>query len=484
MSKLLYWLTESQKKAPTLSFEEFCQKYLSHAFSAAPAPYQKKIMQLIDQPTKKNASALSTYGEIYSHHHSKKIHAIVDIEPRGFGKSTRLAFAYPLYCLLIKKSRFILLLASTQKQGEKLLYDIRIELEENHCLRKDFEICRGRLWQAHQLYLDNGALILAKGAGQSIRGLKNRQFRPDLIICDDLLSDTHVHSVIRRQRIYDWLMRTVLPLAKESFFILVNTIFHPEDLPSRLLQRIENQELPGWVGLKFSAINEKAKSLWPSYWPVCVLEKKRQEIGSYAFSCEYQNNPLSKDGQVFQRHWFVYFLQQPPLNTLDICMGIDPSAGRHDLCAIVTIGKSPSGEIFVLDAWAQTCSAQALIEKIIQKFLIFNPKKIVFEDIGFQSIYREHIMREAAQKGLYLPMIGAKPGRMGKERILALSPLIENGLMIFSHHTQQLIQQLIDFPHADYDDLPDALYYAYLHLNTSHTPSPIIVSTPARRRWN
>ncbi len=43
---------------------------------------------------------------------------------------------------------------------------------------------------------------------------------------------------------------------------------------------------------------------------------------------------------------------------------------------------------------------------------------------------------------------------------MSISPLIENGLVVFCPGNEDLIDQLIGFPTAGYDDLCDALYYA------------------------
>ena len=478
MSDILQTVLQ-QNTEKSLSFEEFCRRCLPHFFSHQAAKYQKILIQLIDTKNSCHLHKLNKYGQIYFHE-GKEIKALIDIEPRNFGKSTRLSFAYPLYALLTGKSKFTVLFAATENQAHKLLDDIRIELEENEEISRLFGPQKGSVWQAGFLKFSNGSAIAAKGSAQAVRGLKNRQYRPDLIICDDLLTDMSVYSQRSRDKVYSWLLRSVLPLGQEAFFILVNTVFHSDDLPSRLLERVKNHQLPGWAAVRFSALLPSGKSLWPQYWPVEKLRKKRGEIGSYAFACEYQNMPQDEEDRVFKASWIKIFTQEPDRDELQIFMGIDPSMGKKDSSAIVTLGRRNDGIIFVLDEWAEPCSPDRLIKKIIEKYLIFQPVKIAFEEVGFQAVYKNHILQESARQGLYLPMVGIKPGRIGKTRILSLSPLIENGLLLFRSKNSPLVTQILDYPHHIHDDLNDALYYAFSLIESYNEHVPIVVKTPAR----
>lgn len=45
---------------------------------------------------------------------------------------------------------------------------------------------------------------MAVGAGQALRGIKNKFQRPTHIICDDLLKDDEVESATVRKKLYTW----------------------------------------------------------------------------------------------------------------------------------------------------------------------------------------------------------------------------------------------------------------------------------------
>ncbi|MEL5720894.1 MAG: hypothetical protein P1P59_07175, partial [Treponemataceae bacterium] len=296
--------------------------------------------------------------------------------------------------------------------------------------------------------------------GVAVRGARYRQHRPDLIICDDILKDESTRTFAQRQKIYNWFLRAVLPLGQNIFTIVINTIFHSDDLPSRLLKRIEKGELTNWVGFRFSAFIPSGESLWEEYWTKEKLLEKKREIGTAAFTTEYMNEPLSDEERVFKPEWFLRYTSVD-ISNLRIFMGVDPSVGKRDEFAIFTLGLSPDGTIYELDEWAECCSVDKAIKKLIEKYLIYKPILIGFEEVGFQSIYKKHILDVTSRKGVHLPIKGCSTPGVGKERILSISPLIENGLFKWKENHNRTFDQLTMYPKSDFDDLQDACYYAW-----------------------
>jgi len=99
--------------------------------------------------------------------------------PRGYAKSTIIALAYPLWCVLYGKETFVLIVSSTSDQAILRLNDIKKQLESNTLLLSDFpEVCRSKKqapWRSNRILLANGAMISAYGAEQQLRGVKKGQ---------------------------------------------------------------------------------------------------------------------------------------------------------------------------------------------------------------------------------------------------------------------------------------------------------------------
>ena len=459
---------ERVKKAKE-DFWFFCYYYLPHYFNTEPAEYHKILVDIINQEKVSKEQIKKLKPFINSKYHNllkpiEKLEGIVDVEPREHAKSTRMSLAYPLWRVLSGKSKFILLISASKDMAELFLENIKAELEENELILEDFGELKGEKWKTDFIVLKNDTAIVSKGAGSSMRGIRYRENRPDLIIADDIMKDDLVNSPTQREKLDRWFRRVVMALGKDAFIVVVNTIFHNDDLPSRLLKEIEEEKLKNWLGLRFSAILENGKPLWEKRWSLKDLEKKKMALGSIAFSTEYMNEPLSEEDMVFKPDWIEYYQSLEIANKrLEIITAVDPATGKAkgDYSAIITVGKDKdSGIYYVLDAYADKISDLKLIEKIIEKFQIFKPKSIIFEAVAFQEIYKNQVIREASKRGVHLPIKPIKPKVQKEVRIQKLSPLIENGLIKFKENQKLLIQQLLEFPKGSHDDLIDALEMA------------------------
>ena len=147
----------------------------------------------------------------------------------------------------------------------------------------------------------------------------------------------------------------------------------------------------------------------------------------------------------------------------------------------IILGLSDSGMLYVLDAEGAKISDLRLIDRIITKYKLWWPGKIIFEIQTFQEIYKNQLLREALKQNVILPVIGVKQTSNKKFRISKLSPLIEAGIVLFRKEQTLLLTQLENFP-KDHDDLPDALEMAVSALISAGS-GPVEYETVARRRY-
>ena len=64
---------------------------------------------------------------------------------------------------------------------------IRDELEENELLRDAYgDLVGNKTWANIKINTSTKIQVVGKGAGQKLRGIKYKYFRPDIIIVDDI----------------------------------------------------------------------------------------------------------------------------------------------------------------------------------------------------------------------------------------------------------------------------------------------------------
>jgi predicted phage terminase large subunit-like protein len=419
---------------------------------------------------------------------------IADAAPRGNAKSTIISLILPIWCAVYSKKAYILTISDTSEQAEDFLQNIRSEFEENEKLIDDFGEMEGLIWTNGNLVLSNGVRIQALGAGKRIRGRKHRQYRPDLIICDDLENDENVQSPDQRKKMLSWYFKALSKAGSDGVdIIVIGTIIHYDSLLNNLLKN------PIYKTRKYRAVISWSNSpLWDEWQKIITnledlnrmdtakafFEERRAEMlagtmvlwpekedyynlmvqlvadGPSAFSSEKQNEPLSDEERRFNEKWIQYFEMEDLVGKeLFVVVFIDPSMGKHggDYSAIVVLGMDANYQIYVLAADIQRRHPDIIISDTIAHGLMFGPKKIGVEENQFQEYFKDNFIKKCNEDGLNFEIVGIRQISDKILRIESLQPDIKNGRVKFRRDQQKLIEQLVNFPSADHDDGPDAL---------------------------
>lgn len=388
--------------------------------------------------------------------------------PREHAKSTVVSLIFPVYCVCEKLRYFIVLLSDTQPQSRLLLGAIKSELEENEKLRRDYGDLvprgEGAKWAEEDIVTSTGIRISARGAGQSLRGLRQRARRPDLVIIDDLENDETVANPESRKKLIEWFKRAVLNLGKYCQFLVVGTILHHDSLLNNLL---DEKQFTQFVKRLYEAVDEtwmEGSVLWPMRWPLEALKAKFEQLGPADFDQEFRNRPVSIEAQTFLEDWFErhYFtdaeLRGRKLRKLS---GVDPAIKQKqkaDLFAEGTIAvDQDDGTIFVTRAQGMRIPFHKQVDRVIEIYSTDRPAQMLIETIAYQEALKMEVERRSKEERLYIPIVELKPHSDKIMRIASLAPLIENGTVRFRRDQRDAVRQFIQFPKADHDDIPDII---------------------------
>jgi hypothetical protein len=118
------------------------------------------------------------------------------------------------------------------------LANIKRELETNELLKADigpFEEISDE-WGSNSIVIPKyGARITVASTEQSIRGLRHGEYRPDLVICDDVEDLNSVKTKEGRDKTFNWLVGEVLPIGdQDTKMVLVGNLLHEDSLLMRL----------------------------------------------------------------------------------------------------------------------------------------------------------------------------------------------------------------------------------------------------------
>ncbi|GAB62662.1 hypothetical phage protein [Candidatus Jettenia caeni] len=424
----------------------FFQTYLPHYFTKPPADFHKELVDFAD-----------IGGE-----------PILIAAPREHAKSTLCTLAIPLYDILFEKKRFIIIVSDTEDLASDFCQFIQMELESNERLRGDFgDLVKQGFWKAEDFITKNGARIKARGRGQRIRGLRNRQYRPDRVIIDDLENDKNVRNPRLVKETIDWLLTAVLgSLAEDYSFLMIGTLLSRKSVLAEMMnmKAEDDPEKPRYFSKIYKAITEFNLPLWPEAWSMERLRKRKAQMGSVRFNQEMMNDPRDDEG-LFREEWIRYYYPEEILRkVLRVYTFIDPSSesgASNDYKAIVTIGIDTDGIIYVLDAFIRRVSPNEMAKVAYIRYEEFHPLAMSMEENALGEFAQSPFQLVARDKGYILPMSGVKHSVAKEARIGRISPHVERGILRFRKgHSDQdvLVEQLIYFPSSTMnDDGPDAL---------------------------
>lgn len=440
---------DARKAAALADFETFCRTYLPHYFSTGLAPFHRELMGLMDLQGQPVAVAA----------------------PRGHGKSTVCTLARPLFELLFSRKRFLVLVASSEQTAQLQSGAIRLELAENERIREDFGDLTdpNGTWARGHFITRNGVLVLARGRGQGVRGVKHGPHRPDMVILDDAETDLQARNPGQVKKFLDYVRRTLMPAMaagrKWSFF-WVDTIKARRSALDTVLQN-RNGEYESWTRRLYRALDGEGKALCPELHSAEDLARIKADIGTAAFNQEFLNEPVGDEG-LFREGWLREYSPaalETELATGLTVMAIDPSvkdAGK-DMKAIVVLTRHPrTRALYVRAAWLRHGTIDEMIGAAYELHKRFGVRMVGLEVVAFSELLLRDFAVAAEKRGYHLPIRTITQHLPKPVRIATLSPLHERGQVFypegFSGDLAMLREQLLYFgSNTVNDDGPDAL---------------------------
>ncbi|MCG3658611.1 hypothetical protein [Aliarcobacter butzleri] len=417
--------------------------------------------------------------------------------PRGFGKSTDVSIAFPIWCIVNNYKHFITLFSDAIELAETLVEAIKAELEENERLKQDFSnACGiGKVWKIGEIVTNNNIKVKAYGSGKRVRGVKHGTFRPDLAIIDDLENDTNVRSRTQRDKLEDWLDEAIdnLGSVDGSMDILyIGTILHRDSVLARKLK------LAFWHPVKFRALVQYPKNieLWDEYskifkyegvveahnfylenkeqmdsgavllWDAVSLEylMQKRAANNKAFQKEQQNNPNSEN-QKFDTSKFpkISKTQMPKLDRVYGFVDVKGDSATGDYFAVVVGGVNDQlQKLFIFYSMHGRIRGRAAVLKMLEIVKDIKIDLLGGDKNGGFHFYRDFFKSEAWHQGVKIPFLKFTHHTTNKEDKMGLLefPITDEDIIFVGDHPE-LFQEMEDFPESEHDDLHDALYGVY-----------------------
>ena len=412
------------------------------------------------------------------------------IAPRGHAKSSIVAGVYPLYHLMFDKGpKVIVLVSRTQSHATKLLGTIKDVLDYSKEFRHFFGywgMQSAKKWTNQEVELKDGSLIICKGTGQQIRGIKHGNQRPTLLILDDPEDENNTKTAEAMEFNLRWLLQSGVPSLDplRGKVAVIGTPQHQRCLVETL------KDMKGWKNMMFQPDMQKKKALWDAVWPVEKLEQKKQELDSInrisVFYREYLCEIVGDEENLFREEDIRYYegfveKNEQGLSTLiltnlngeevnerrpvNVFTGVDPASSTKmgaDFSVIFNMAIDNDNNRFILPYYRNRAKPLNLADAIIENFKRYKSQKTRIESVGYQEMLRQYLKEKAAEMGLFIPGLEIKenPRTSKSFRLESLQPLFANHKVYIKKNMQPLVDELLLYPRGKHDDLLDGFFYA------------------------
>lgn len=453
------------RKAVTKSdFFMFFTLYFSHHIKYAFAPMHREMMALCQ-----DASII--LGLIMAF--------------RGSGKSTIITTAFPLWAILgIPQNKFIVIVAKTKPQAKLIMNNIKAELESNNQLKNDlgpFQEISDEWGSETIVFSKQNARITVVSIEQSLKGLRHRQHRPDLIILDDIEDNESTKTKEMREKTYDKYKREIVPLGDLGTRIVhVGNMLHDNSLIMRLSREIKEGDGTR-VFKKYPIVDDDNTIYWPSKFPTLAdIETERLKVNDdVAWHLEYLLKVISGNEQIIKNEEIQYYIDLPKkergadeYTPSYLVVGVDlaiSDKNSADYTAIIPI-------LYVKDKVTQKYVAYVLkdyihkrldfnetVDTVItlnQTLKVYGASRIIFviESVAYQQALAQAVKSKDKN---YIEIVDKNTSVDKETRLRITKPIFSTKSIYFPEEgADVIINEIIGFGREKHDDLVDALMHS------------------------
>lgn len=391
---------------------------------------------------------------------------IITMPPRSL-KSISASVAFPAWMLGRNPKLRILAVSYAESLADKLALDCLkvlesawykqafpgMRLSRNRSARSDFETTQ-----------KGGRYSTSVGGGVTGRG-------GDIIIIDDPHKPEDAMSDARRTAVLEWYRSTLLSRLNDPMsgpIVLIQQRVHENDLAGMLL------ETGDWVHLNLQAIAEHSIDidfgrgrmkkrevddlLHAERLPRELLDRRREEVGSYVFAAQYQQNPAPLGGGLVRWDWFKRYMDLPAVANGDQIVQSWDTASKAEQASdysVCTTWRVRVSSAWLVDIYRAKLEFPQLCRQIESHAQSWNAGLVLIEDAGSGTQ-----LIQTLRSGSRLSVRGIVPKDDKATRMLGVSHLIEGGRIAIPQDAPWLVEfqrEVVHFPNGKYDDQIDSL---------------------------
>ena len=388
---------------------------------------------------------------------------IINVPPRSL-KSVCVSVAFPAWILGNKPNSRIIVASYSELLSLKHSTDCRLVVSSDWFKNTfpEFELNPSQN-EKHKFATTENGYRFATSVGGSLTGEGG-----DFLIVDDPHNPQQVMSEKYRAKTLEWFSNTFISRLndkKNGVIIIVMQRLHPNDLVGYLLGKEDN----GWTLLSIPAIAEKdtyysignfekfrkkGDILHPSREGIKEIRSIKKDMGSYVFSAQYQQNPITKEGGMIKENWIKRYQQNIIPSKIFLSFDTAIKAGIKNDPTVCTAWGEKDNNLYLLEVYREWLEYPELKKKTTELIKKWNPELVLIEDkASGQSLIQD------LKKTERTPIIGIKVIKDKITRFASISALFEAGRVFLPIDKLWLADyenELYNFPFCEHDDQVDS----------------------------
>ncbi len=447
-----------------LDSQFFCKTFFPRTVRQDPASFHEEVWELIE-------------GEW----------RLVNLQIHRDGAKTSILRMYTAKRIAYGLAHTILYVGKSEGHAVRSTKWLRKQVQHNRLFADTFGLRPGDKWQDIESEIWHGTdeypvWIMATGITGSVRGINQDDFRPDLIIVDDVIDEENSATPDGRRKIsdliYGALVGSLAPSseAPDAKLVMLQTPLNKEDASTLALKD------KGWKSKRFGCWTPATegldlrlqKSAWPARWPSAEMRQKKEEfIGRNKLSLflrEYECKLTSPETAAFGANWLEYYKLTP--EHLVKSMAIDPVPPPSDIQiakglrgkdyeAFAVVGAH-SGDVYLLDySLNRGHEPDWTIMEFFRLCLKWRPRIVTVETTAYQRTLKWLLEQAMRSRRQYWVVQDFTDGRSKFDRIVdSLSGVASQGRFFVREDQTEFISQFETYPDIPNEDLLEAVAVA------------------------
>lgn len=327
---------------------------------------------------------------------------------RELAKTARAMMEF-CYLAMTGKLTNILVVSNTAKNAERILLPFKGCFEVNPRLIKDYGVQKKiGSWTSTEFVIKKGCSFRSLGWGESPRGTRNENVRPNGILIDDIDTDEECRNEEIMTNKVNWIEQALIGTRSisEPLRILVNgNIIHDNCYINKLKDKADHFEI---VNIR----DKSGKSTWKKN-SEKMIDRVLSIISYESAQKEYFNNPMDgsdtfknlKDGKL------------PDLKTCKVCIYADPATSNKDNSAnsdkAVGIIAKKGFDYYIVRAFVDSMTTSAFIDALFDCYayclmLGLDPRVYIennnLQDPFYEQVFSPIISAQSYETGIFLPV--------------------------------------------------------------------------------